>query len=59
MASKGGGWLIDASVAYCVSVLPYLANYVSIALVGTSIVPLATGLANSLRKDFVVAVECI
>ena len=59
MASKGGGWLIDASVAYCVSVLPDLANYEGIALIGTGVVPLLTGLANSLRKDFVVAVECI
>ena len=59
LAYEGRRWLVNACVADAVSILPCLANDVGIALVGTGIVPLATGLADSLRKGFVVAVKCI
>lgn len=59
LAYKGGRWLVDASVADGVSVLPSLANNIGIALVGCGIVPLATGRADGLRKNFVVAGECV
>ena len=59
LADEGRRRLVDAGVADAVSVLPNLANNVGIALVGTGIVPLATGLADSLRKDIVVAGECV
>ena len=59
LAYEGRRRLVNACVADAVSVLPSLANDVGIALVGTGIVPLATGLADSLRKDIVVAGECV
>ena len=51
--------MIDAGVSYCVSVLPLLADNEIVTFVGSGVVPLISGLADSLRELVVVAIECI